>query len=268
MAIKRLIYKLWILPNYATILKISAVFIFCSSFYGCLNDTCNHTCGTPPSTHSISHRFGGGPYFWEMDSYWDFLQEKYIHKLTILKRQIKEDTVGDNSYYYDATFPKGETSIYLHTLDSITKLMQQADNTNLLFPTKNKQLIMKYFYFMLDIEPLDSMHFSKLINGIIYRKNELKKNNPNKWKQRIEQLNTLHHDIKDLYKGCSNFEYQTDFDNDKVVTTHLYIDQRNSTFIKLTFKSDTTVQLLFRPSHFHLLTRNEEIKEQCSCCDN
>jgi hypothetical protein len=251
------------------ILLLLAQFIIGLSFSACQYFECIHDCGTPLITHPISHTFTPpiGNTTWVLDSKFDFLTKSRTYKLTVLNQIQWQDKESNNFFIYDATIPEYETSVYRYSIDSITKLMQHEDSINLLSPKKNKQLLMKYFYMMMDVEPLDSSQFLSLIDGILYRKNDLEKNNPNKWKQRIEDLKTLHNDIKDLFKGCSKFEYPNGFDNEKDSVAYLYFDKLHSTFIKLTFTKDSTKQFLFRPLNFHLLTDNEAIKEQCSCCD-
>lgn len=254
-------------------LRILVAFIFYSSLSACSNFECEHKCGIPGTNTPVTHKFLGIQYNWIMESYLDSFGEGWQHKLTLLNKFQSIDEVSNNYFFYDASIPEGKTTVYRHTVDSIIKLMHDVDSTNSKYsqtkkytPTKNKQLIMKYFYYTLDVEPIDSMQFASFSNGILNRANNLKGKNSNRWSQRIQDLNALHEDIKDLYQGCSKFEYPENYDDEKDSVAHLYFDKRHSTFIKITYTSNATTQLLFRPTHYILLTRDEEMKENCSCC--
>ncbi len=252
----------------SSLFRLLSILIVCISFTGCSYFECDHSCGIYETSDSVSHHFGDGQYNWIMNSHLEFSQEEWQHKLTILNyRQSPFDVISNNFFVYDASVPKGKTSVYRHTVDSIIKLMHNADSSNSKYtPTKNKQLIMKYFYFTLGVEPFDSMQFSSFISRILGRADNLKSKNPNLWSKRIQALNALHKDIKDLYQGCSKFEYYNGYNNEKDSISYLYFDSRHSTFIKLTYMPKVTTQLLFRPTNHILLTRNEEAKENCTCC--
>ncbi len=203
-----------------------------------------------------------------MKSYWDTSQNAWKHTLKILdKNRSIYDDENSNDYTYTSTIPKGQTTMNSYALDSITQLMVQADSRLGDFPRKNKQLVMRYFFNTMDVPCLDAAEFDLLLRQIVGRSDALKAQNTARWKQRIADLDHLHTELKGLFEGCKVHDYKDILDHEQEPSSYLYFDKRNYTFVKLDFRAGSVSQKLFRPTHFELLSANEERKESCSCCD-
>lgn len=202
-----------------------------------------------------------------MQSYWDTAQKSWKHRLNILdKKHSIHDEENGNVFTYTSTIPKGQISMNSYAFDSIMQLMWQADKRLGDFPRKNKQLVMRYFFNTMDVSCMDAAEFERLLRRIVERREALKARNLAAWKPRINELDQLHSELKNLFQGCKLHDYKDELEHEQEPSSYLYFDKRNYTFVRLDFREGVVSQKLFRPTNYILISANEERKESCNCC--
>ncbi len=243
------------------------IWIFCISLFSCQFFDCEHTCGRFEYKDSFTHHFLGYKYNWKMQSYWDTAQKSWKHRLNILdKKHSIHDEENGNVFTYTSTIPKGQISMNSYAFDSIMQLMWQADKRLGDFPRKNKQLVMRYFFNTMDVSCMDAAEFERLLRRIVERREALKARNLAAWKPRINELDQLHSELKNLFQGCKLHDYKDELEHEQEPSSYLYFDKRNYTFVRLDFREGVVSQKLFRPTNYILISANEERKESCNCC--